>query len=222
MAELSPRNCAGWLHTCFSLDKVARTTPFRLMPSLNSLQGLVGLFNDGCVERGLFLGQRAKDLHFQLVRQVGDDGLVGLEAAEQEWARQALQTLGRLGIVVGLDRDEEAAFELRLRSQEAGVEELHDRPQVADVVFDRRAGEGDAIVGRQRTGSVGLFGFRVFDVLGFVQHDPRPRHIFEQVKISVQQGVAGENEGLFPRLPSRTRSLFAAAHRGEPRQAVPA
>jgi hypothetical protein len=43
-----------------------------------------------------------------------------------------------------------------------------------------------------------LFGFRVFDVLGFVQDNAGPRHTFEQVKVPVQQGVAGENEGLFP------------------------
>ena len=45
-----------------------------------------------------------------------------------------------------LDRHEEVAPELGLAAQQAGVEELHDRPQVADVVLDRRAGQRDAPV----------------------------------------------------------------------------
>ena len=32
-------------------------------------------------------------------------------------------------------------------AEQAGVEELHDGPEVADVVLDRRAGQGDAEAG---------------------------------------------------------------------------
>ena len=47
------------------------------------------------------------------------------------------------GSLLGLDRHVERPLELGLGAQQAGVEELHDRPQIADVVLDRRAGQGD-------------------------------------------------------------------------------
>ena len=74
---------------------------------------------------------------------------VGLQPAQDERPGGLLQPCRCFVIPVGLDGIEVPALELRLGAQQAGVQELHDGPQVADVVFDRRAREGDAVVGGQ-------------------------------------------------------------------------
>ena len=107
------------------------------------------LFDDGCVQRRLLLGQRAKDLHLHLFGQVGDDALVGLQPAQDERAGQSSSTARPLPGRGRLNRHEEVALELGLRAEKPGIEKLHDRPQIADVVLDRRAGQRDAIVRRQ-------------------------------------------------------------------------
>ena len=78
------------------------------LDALGRLELLGGVLDDGLVERGLLLGQRAEDLHLELVGQVGDDRLVGLEPAEDERAGQALEASGGLGVAVDLDRHVEA------------------------------------------------------------------------------------------------------------------
>ena len=60
------------------------------------------------------------------------------------------------------------------RTQEAGIEEIEDRPQVAQIVFDRRAGQHDAASGEERFDRLRLLGVRVFDDLGLVQHREAP------------------------------------------------
>ncbi len=92
------------------------------------------------------------------------------------------------------------ALEVGLGAEEAGVEELHDRPQVADVVFDRGAGEGDAVVARQRACGLRLLRFGVLDVLRLVEDDAGPVYFLENVEVAVEQGVAGEDESVLLRL----------------------
>ena len=81
-------------------------------------------------------------------------------------------------------------------TQKVGVEEFHEGPQVADVVFDRRTGEGDAVVGAQTARGSGLFGLGVFDVLGFVEDDSGPIDSLHSGDIALEQGVAGYDDGL--------------------------
>src|SRR5581483_2739071 len=103
-------------------------------------------------------------------------------------AGEALQSRRRFGVVVQLDGDEEGATELGLRAEKAGVEELPDRPQVADVVLDRGAGQGDAVVGPEGASGPGLFRLGVLDVLRLVEDDARPGDLLEQRAVTVQQG----------------------------------
>ena len=61
-------------------------------PALNALLGRLDpgqhVRDGGLVERRLLGGQVAPDLHLLLLRQVGDDRLVGLDPAQDEWAGQ--------------------------------------------------------------------------------------------------------------------------------------
>ena len=97
------------------------------------------------VERGLLAAQQAERLHFGLVRQVRDDALVGLHAPQDVGAHQLAQRA--VGIVRPLGELLDEAGELLGRSQQSGIDEVEDRPEVAEPVLDRRAGQGDARVG---------------------------------------------------------------------------
>src|SRR5205823_7267787 len=79
-------------------------------------------------------------------------------------------------------------------------EEFHDRPQVTDVVLDRRAGESDTVVCRKCPRSPRLLGLRVFDVLRLVQEDTGPGYMLQDLEVSLQERVAGDDHGLLLRL----------------------
>src|SRR5258706_252039 len=83
--------------------------------------------------------QRAGYLHLQLRRQIGDHAPVGLQPAQDEWSGQRPQPLDRPGITARLDRDEEAALEFALGTEQTRVQERHQRPQLAHIILDRRA-----------------------------------------------------------------------------------
>ncbi len=57
------------------------------------------------------------------------------------------------------------------RSQQSGIDEVEDRPQVAEPVLDGRTGQGNARVGSELFDHFGLLGGRVLDSLGLVKHD---------------------------------------------------
>ena len=168
-------------------------------PAFNALGGLqpgLRLAQHGLVKRCLLPGQVAVLLGLVLVGQVVDDGPVGLEAAQDEGPGGLLEAGRRRSIMIGLDGLEVVAPEFGLGTQEAGVEELHDGPEVANVVLHRRAGEGDPVVGTESPGGVGLLGRRVLDVLGLVQYDRPPGNRAEQVTVTVHGAVAGDDQML--------------------------
>ncbi len=141
------KELGGVVADLFELRKRRQDDPLAL-DALGGVDLFGGVFDHGLVERRLFLGQSAEHLHLQLVGQIGDDRFVGLEAAEDERAGELLEPSGGVGVAVGLDGDLERASEFGLGAEQAGVEEFDDRPKVADVVLDGRAGQGDPGIGR--------------------------------------------------------------------------
>ena len=145
--ESSPRNCAGWLQTCLSLVSVARMTPLRWMPSAAPrarAQSLRRRPRRACLLRvrvqytfiSIFSGRSAMTVLSVLRRR-------RMNGAVSRWSCAAASASR-----CALNRDEEAPPEFGLCAEKAGVEEVHDRPELADVVLDRRAGQGDAVTGR--------------------------------------------------------------------------
>ena len=128
-----------------------------------------------------------------LVGQVVDDRTVGLETAQDERAGGPFEARRGVFVAVALDGLKVAALELGLGAQQAGVQELHDGPEVTDVVFDGRAREGDAVVGFQAAGSSGLLGEMVLDVLCLIEDDAAPRDGGQVVLVPVQGAVAGDH-----------------------------
>src|SRR5262249_61548837 len=87
------------------------------------LDRLLGLADDGGIERRLLPGERAVDLHLHLLREVLDDRAVGLEPPQDEGTGEPPQPLEGLRVLARLDRDEVALLERRLRAEQAGVQE---------------------------------------------------------------------------------------------------
>ncbi len=164
--------------------------------SVSGRDCLLGILNNSGVERSLLLGERAKHFHLQLVWEVGDDALVRLEPAQHERAGDAAKSGGGIFILVDLNRHEEPLFERGLRTKKSGVEELHERPEVPDVVLDGSARQRDAPIAFQSAGGAGLFGFGVLDVLRFVEQEAAPRHLRQDLNVAMEQRVARQNDGV--------------------------
>ena len=181
------------------LQQGSQNEPFAL-DTLALVERTRRLLDDSPVEGGLLFGQRGEDVHLQLLGQIIDDGLIRLHATQDERPGQPFQPVRGLRIAVGLDRQEKLAFERGLGAEKARVEKLHDRPQLADVVFYGGAGQGDAMISLERAGRLGLFGLGVFDVLRLVQDDGAPLDLLEQVEVAVQQRIARDDDSLLLRL----------------------
>ena len=97
------------------------------------------------VERGLLAAERAERFELGLVRQVRDHRLVGLQSPQNVWPHQFAQRA--VGIVRPLRQALGELRELIGRTQQARIDEIEDRPQIAQPVLDRRAGEGEARAG---------------------------------------------------------------------------
>ena len=123
----------------------------------------------GLVEADLLGRHRAVVELVDAVGQLGGDHRLALGAAEHEDAVERAQR--------GLALARELGDERRPRADEAGVGEVEDRPQVAEAVLDRRAGEREAAAGRDAAQLLrGLVG-RVLDGLRLVEDDAVPRAI---------------------------------------------
>ena len=181
-------------------------------PALHALGGFqpgLRLTQHGLVERCLLPGQVAVLLGLALVGQVVDDGPVGLESAQDEGPGGFLEASRRCSVPVALDGLEVVALELGLGTQEAGVQELHDGPEVADMVLHRRAGEGYPVIGPESLGGPGLLGRRVLDVLGLIQDGRPPGYGAEQVPVPVHGTVAGDDQMLAVSLATEGSSAMA-------------
>ena len=80
-----------------------------------------------------------------------------------------------------------------LAAEVAGLNEVHDAPEVEQTVFQRRAGEGQMLIGLQLFDGVGDLGIRILDELGLVQNDDTEGKFLQCLQIAAQQGVVGHD-----------------------------
>jgi len=79
----SARKWAGWLQTCLSFIIEPEMTPIRSIPSWPARSGRA-CRRPRPGKRLACSGEVAQHVHLDLLRQVGDDRAVGLEAPEHE------------------------------------------------------------------------------------------------------------------------------------------
>ena len=143
------------------------------------------------IENGLGFREAAKNLHLGLVRQVRGDARVGLHPAQNVRRYQAPQRRVA-GVLVVLQCLGEIP-ELCRAAKQAGIDEIEDRPQVAETVFNGCAGECYTVRAFEFFHRLGLARAGVFDRLGLVEHDPRPID-FRQPFESDDHAVGGDHQ----------------------------
>ncbi|MNN56221.1 hypothetical protein D3C81_1711380 [compost metagenome] len=71
---------------------------------------------------------------------------------------------------------------------------MKQRPQLAQVVFQRRAAEAQALTRIQFARGLGGFAVRILDVLRFIQYQHMQRLLGQTFDVFWQQGVGGEDQ----------------------------
>ena len=94
--------------------------------------------------------------------------------------------------MIALDRDGEALAELGQAAQQAGIEQVQQRPEFMQAVFHRRAGEGNAALAAQAGGGSSHGGVGIFKLLGLVKHQPAPGQARQGGGIAAEHAIAGE------------------------------
>ena len=157
----------------------------------------------------MFAVEIDEDDVFGARRQLGGD--LGLGAAQHEVADAAAETSSGGRVFGGI-----LAAETGLGAEEAGLRKGEEAPEIKETIFDRRAGERDAVRGGDGARDGGGLARRVFDELSFVENDRipvvavKPRGV--QAELSVvddEQGAAIRGAGHFGAVGNERREDFS-------------
>ena len=114
--------------------------------------------------------------------------------AQDERPHDRAQPLERLGVVVDLDRLDERAVEPLARAEQARVEQIHDRPQLAEVVLDRRARHRDAAARAQQPQRARATRLRVLHVLRLVEEQAVPVDELQRLDVARRDVVRRDHD----------------------------
>ena len=117
-----------------------------------------------------------------------------LFAAEDERLHDRAQPLERALVAAQLDRPRERPLERLARAEQARVDDVHDRPELAEPVLDRRAGHRQLPARGQPAQRPGALGRRVLDVLRLVEQEPVPGDPRERVGVAGGDVVGGDDD----------------------------
>ena len=174
------------------------------LDALGVLDLLHHVVDDGLVQRGLLGGELAVLLDLDLLGQVVDDRRVGLDPAQDVGPGDRAQPLGRLGLPVPFDRDRVAGAEPLRGAEQAGVEEVHDRPQLGEPVLHRGPGQRDPVRRPQLAHRLGRPRQAVLHRLRLVEHHPVPLVAGQLVDVAGGRGVGGDDQvGVLEELTQR-------------------
>ena len=163
--------------------------------------------DDRLVEARLLDRQVAADLGDRDRRELQVDLGRVLRPAEDERPDERAQALEGMGVAPHLDRAREAPLERLARPEQPWVDQLHDRPELPEVVLDRRARERERpVAGNAPQGAVALRP-GVLHVLRLVQEQAVPRDRREEVGVAGRDVVGRDDD-------------VVARRRGEERRAA--
>ncbi len=126
---------AGWLQICFRRIRETRTRPRRWIPCPTLESAAAILVHGLLVERRLRARQETERFDLGLVGQVGDDRPVGLESTQQVRLDQPAQR--GVGLVRPRRQSLHESAELAGRAEQARIQKVIDRPQIAQAILDR-------------------------------------------------------------------------------------
>jgi len=148
------------------------------------------IFAEFVVEFALRSVEFAIEGLFEARWEVAGDLFLG--SAEDEGAQRLGENQAGVGVGIaerGLGVDED-----RGGAEHSGVEEIEERPEIAEVVLDGGSGEGEAMVAFDEADGFGGFGGGVFDGLGFVEDDVIELDILEELDIPAEGAVGGDDD----------------------------
>ena len=149
------------------------------------------LFEHGRVERTLFAGELADLVGLDLLGKVL--GHFALRAAQNEGVNRGAKAVGRF-LIAGVDRSRVALLELVERPEKARADEVEDRPDLGETIFDRRTRERELAIGLEPLGRARRRRERVLDVLRFVQDDVAPVELREELLVATEKRVARDDD----------------------------
>ena len=135
---------------------------------------------DGVVERHLERREGHLPLNDDLLGEIPGDG--ALEPAENERPNAGDEVLVD-GRPVDPVVDREAAPESAARVEESRHGEIEQRPQLLELVLDRRTGEGELVTARNRLDRLRSLGVGILDRMPLVDNDIQPGDTVERVVI---------------------------------------
>ncbi len=127
------------------------------------------------VQPRLHVAERTVGLHLSLVGQIGNDALVALQAPQDVGLHQVAQ--GRVVRMLVLFEAAREAAECLAGTQQSGANEIEQRPQIAQPVLYRRAGEREPHAALQGLDRLRLTRCRILDGLRFIEHHQRPMRL---------------------------------------------
>ena len=133
-------------------------------------------------------------------------GNVLLSSAQYEGTHALRQQLGAQGFTVLLDGLAPARVETAHVAQKARHQEIELRPQFAQVVFERGAGQAQQVRRSQLAQGTGAAAARVFHHLGLVEDEQMKWLCRQGVAIAPQQWIGGEHQVV----PGHVRMAFCA------------
>ena len=178
----------------------------------------------GQIKFALLVAELAIAALLDAVGQILGDVL--LQAAQQQRAQlgrepAAGDALGGFGVLaaarlVGLE-------EMFLVAEVAGLDEIHDAPQIEQPVFQRRAGEREAVLGLQLLDRLRDLRAGVLDELRLVQNHRAEGELLQLLQVAPQQRVIGDDDVVLRNLLAQVvprRAAFQHEHLQVRREAV--
>ncbi len=117
-----------------------------------------------------------------------------LFAPEDERLHDRAQPLQRPLVAAQLDRSRERPLERLARAEQARVDDVHDRPELAEPVLDRGAGHRQLPARGESAQRLGALGRGVLDVLRLVEQDAVPGDPRERVGVAGGDVVGGDDD----------------------------
>ncbi len=106
-----------------------------------------------------------------------------LGTAQQEWLDARIEVMQAVLVAMLFDGGAVVAVEFLAVAQPAGHQEVKQRPQLAQVVFQRRTAQAQALAGVEVACGLGGLAVGVLDVLGFIENQHVEGLLFEQLQV---------------------------------------
>ena len=146
----------------------------------------------GLVEIALLPGEFERAQHLGLRRQIGGDQRLG--PPQQERLHPAREHGAALAILLLLDRGAEDAGKAPRIAEQPRHQKGELRPQLAEMVFDRRPGQAQPVARVEAADQRGRLRIGVLDRLRLVEHRDVPGDRQQMIGVARQQRVGRQHQ----------------------------